>query len=128
MKPRPMHKLYCMTVQLACTMIEYLSVSYTMLVSSPNGLANDFRTVDRWFDTHSVLKKVFISPARRLFEKSLRLSSRRLVNGRYFSRRRIVWSLLSTNINQSCRCITSSPWCMEVIPWLYTTVVVRQWY
>ena len=59
-------------VQLACTMIEYLSVSYTVLVSSPNGLAvmaNDYKTVDRRFDTHLVSKSFFISLARPLFEK-----------------------------------------------------------
>ena len=48
-------------VQLACTMIEYLPVSYSVLLSSPNGLAvvvTDSRTVDHWFDTH-LLKKRF---------------------------------------------------------------------
>ena len=48
-------------VQLACTMIEYLPVSYSVLVSSPNGLVvmvTDSRTVDHWFDAH-LLKKGF---------------------------------------------------------------------
>ena len=43
-------------------MIEYLPVSYSVPVSSPNGLAvmvTDSRMVDHWFDTH-LLKKGFL--------------------------------------------------------------------
>ena len=48
-------------VQLACTMIQYLPVSYSVLMSSPNGLAvvvTDTRVLGHWFDTH-LLKKRF---------------------------------------------------------------------
>ena len=100
-------------VQLTCTMIEYLPVSYNVLVSSPNGLAvmaNDFRTLDRGFDIHSVFKKkASLLLWLGLFLKKKNLSSRKLVNGRYSSGWRIVWSLSSTSINQPCRCITYSP-------------------
>ena len=101
-------------------MIEYLPVSYIVLVSSPNGLVvvvTDSRTVDHCMVRYSLAKKngfLISVPRPYIFEKIP--SFKRLVNGRYSSRRRIVWSLLSTNINQPCHCRTSSLWYMEVIP------------
>ena len=61
-------------------------------MSSLNGLAeivSDSRMVNRLIDTHLYKKRIFLSSVPRLlFEKVL--SFRRLVNGRFFSGRKIV--------------------------------------